>query len=53
MMIFIDENYPAVSDPRVKDEVLLSYCDLFSPKFIGPLLTEYITHKECQMENGS
>lgn len=44
-MIFIDENYQAAADPRAKGGVLLSYCDLYSPRFIGPLLNEYISER--------
>jgi hypothetical protein len=39
LMVFIDQNYPSAKDPRVREGVLLSYCDIFSPKFIGPLIT--------------
>jgi hypothetical protein len=45
LIIFIDQNQAAIGDPRVKDTVLLSYCDIFSPKFIGPLLNEYILQR--------
>jgi hypothetical protein len=44
-MIFIDESYQAAADPRVKGGVLLSYCDLFSPRFIGPILNDYISER--------
>ncbi len=38
LMIFIDENYQAANDPRVKGDVIFSYCDLFSPRFIASLM---------------
>lgn len=45
MVTYIDENYLSIRDPRIKEDILLSYCDIYSPKFIGPLLDQYILQK--------
>jgi hypothetical protein len=43
LMTFIDRNFEALSDPRAKDRIFLSYCDEFDHTFMGPLVQEHIS----------
>jgi hypothetical protein len=42
LMVYIDDNFGSLEDPRTKDKGFLSYCDWFDPTFIRPLLEQRI-----------
>jgi hypothetical protein len=38
LIVYIDKNIEMINDPRSTERLILSYCDNFEPKLIGPLL---------------